>query len=313
MTTRRVHVTAWQGTPAILDAVRGLHAWSTMEFHLDHVQGVCAIYLELPTGAQLNTNTLTDALERLGLGSITWDTFPNDDNKVAAAAVFRMRNVIKKSNYLTGSYGKHADSLMRNLLKEHAAAAGVGGPGRGPAFMTDTEETEKIQAALKASREQTDGIRAEMARKTDLDAIQQTITTEVAQKTDFEALVKKVDEQNTSTEKIVDKNIAQNKMLGKKASIERDMAAWVVRADEMRSNWAREVEAHKETRREAADERIAMAMEFTKQIERLTMHNADMAKQWAEERERMTKQWEKERGRFIAAAVKGSASKRARV
>ena len=144
-----------------------------------------------------------------------------------------------------------------------------------------------------------------------------------------------VDEQNTSTEKIVDKNIAQNKMLEKKASIERDMAAWGVRAYEMRSNWEREVEAHKETRRKAADERIAMAMEYnkqieimtkesTKQIERLTRHNEDMAKQWAEERERMTKQWaeerermtkqwEKERGRFIAAAVMGSASKRARV
>ena len=93
---------------------------------------------------------------------------------------------------------------------------------------------------------------------------------------------------------------------------------------QLRSDLAREVEAHKETRREAADERIAMATaynkqtevmtkEFTKQIERLTMHNEDMAKQWAEERERMTKQWEKERGRYIAAAAKGSGSKRARV
>ena len=332
MTTRRVHVTAWQGTPAILDAVRGLHAWSTMEFHLDHVQGVCAIYLELPTGAQLNTNTLTDALERLGLGSITWDTFPNDDNKVASAAIFRMRQVCEKDNYVTGTYGIHAASLKRHLKDRRLTAAGVGGPGRGPAFMTDTEETEKIQAALKASREQTDGIRAEMARKTDLDAIQQTITTEVAQKTDFEALVKKVDEQNTSTEKIVDKNIAQNKMLEKKASIERDMAAWVVRADEMRSNWAREVEAHKETKRqleqlretshterleelrelraEGAKERSAMTMEFMRQLHD---ERKRMTQQWAEERERMTKQWEKERGRFIAAAVMGSASKRARV
>ena len=141
-----------------------------------------------------------------------------------------------------------------------------------------------------------------------------------------------VDEQNTSTEKIVDKNIAQNKMLEKKASIERDMAAWGVRAYEMRSNWEREVEAHKETKRqleqlretshterleelrelraEGAKERSAMTMEFMRQLHD---ERKRMTQQWAEERERMTKQWEKERGRFIAAAVMGSASKRARV
>ena len=141
-----------------------------------------------------------------------------------------------------------------------------------------------------------------------------------------------VDEQNTSTEKIVDKNIAQNKMLGKKASIERDMAAWVVRADEMRSNWGREVEAHKETKRqleqlretsytkhleelrelraEGMDERSAMRTELLREHQREIQA---LTQQWAEERERMTKQWEKERGRFIAAAVMGSASKRARV
>ena len=53
-----------------------------------------------------------------------------------------------------------------------------------------------------------------------------------------------------------------------------------------------------------------MTIEFMRQLHD---ERKRMTQQWAEERERMTKQWEKERGRFIAAAVMGSASKRARV
>ena len=145
-----------------------------MEYILDMAQGVCALYLELEQGAQLNTNTLTDDLERLGLGSVSVDTFPNDDNKSAAAAIFRMRNIAKKSNYVTGTLGPHADSLMRNLLKEFVAAFG----GAGAAAYDTKKDDPELQEAIRASlAEQTDQLASTLAGKPDVEALSQKVET----------------------------------------------------------------------------------------------------------------------------------------
>ena len=121
--TRSIHVMAWHGTPAILEGVSGMHAWKCFEYFLDVEQGFCSLYME--AGAHITTNTLTDALERLGLASISWCAFSDDDIEVAATAIFRIRNTLFKNGcYMVLASGEYTDARMHQVLdalwaKEH--------------------------------------------------------------------------------------------------------------------------------------------------------------------------------------------------
>ena len=285
---------AWHATPAIIDTVRSMRTWHCSEFFLDLAQGVCSLYLNLPKGVQLNTNTLTDDLELLGLGSITIETFPNDDNKTAAAAIFRMRNIIKKGDYLTGANGEHDKSLMRHLLTEQTSALGIGSSGSGGGrFMSDAEFDGKTQAGFAASlkdlRSASDNIgtvandiRTDMLRKPDLDDVKQSVdvavagirdvvvdaTADIASKLDIETLTQKVDDNNGLAEKVISQNI----MLGKKAGVEMQLAAERARATAYFNNWDHEVRAHKETKYQMEQLRTTMR---TERLEELAQARAD--------------------------------------
>ena len=183
----------WSGTRDIVDRVYELHAWRRAESFLDNTQGVCTFFLEVPqTATQLNTNTLTDKLEALGLSSIVIETFPGDHNKTAAAAVFRMRNIILRSDGEWRQCGEHDKTLMRHLLTEQASAMGIGSSGGGGAsFMSDAEFDSKTQAGFAASlkdlRSASDNIgtvandiRTDMLRKPDLDDVRDSVDTAAA-------------------------------------------------------------------------------------------------------------------------------------
>ena len=265
---------AWHATPEIIGQAQALYQWKTVEYFIDLAQGVCALYLELPQGKQVNTNTLTDALVGLGLGSVTMDTFPKDGNKAAAAALFRMRNIAKKSKFVMGNDGDHDASLWQQLDGEFKADAlklyGRGGGGGA----ASAEETEKIQAAMKLSiAEQTERLQGSMAGKDEVKAISQKMDTtaerteriegvatsireaaagiheKMASKEDTEALEKQVvtlktnlDSRDALVRDLTKKNDDQRRMLGDMRKIQTQLARAETERDGFRTQLERATE-----------------------------------------------------------------------
>ena len=223
---------AWHATKDIVGKVYALYEWKTVEYFLDIAQGVCAFYLELPHGRQVNTNTLKDGLEGLGLGSITMDTFPKDGNKTAAAALFRMRNIAKtKGNFMMGMDGEHDPTLWQNLEGEFRAAS-LKLYGGGAA---DPELDAKLTAAMKLSMaEQTAQLQGSMAGKSDVEGIREAtagIHEHMARKEDTEALEKQVEALKTNLDardalvlELSQKNDHQRRMLGDMRRIQTQLA-----------------------------------------------------------------------------------------
>ena len=328
---------AWHATPAIIDTVRSTRTWHCSEFFLDLAQGVCSLYLNLPKGVQLNTNTLTDDLELLGLGSITIETFPNDDNKTAAAAIFRMRNIIKKGDYLTGANGEHDKSLMRHLLTEQTSALGIGSSGSGGGrFMSDAEFDGKTQAGFAASlkdlRSASDNIgtvandiRTDMLRKPDLDDVKQSVdvavagirdvvvdaTADLASKLDIETLTQKVDDNKSMGDTLFDvndRNKRQSYVIKNLAGTQQELAAQKVRTANNYVNWQRETKAHNETKRLLEQLRITMRAERLEELQTLATRDteeraamrAEIAHAHQKQIDAMMKQWVEERANWAA-------------
>ena len=96
-------------------AVLAMERWECLEYTASVDTGAAELFLVYPGTMRVNSNTLTDKLEAVGLTSVTVQTFGNDGNRLAGASIQRIRMLAARDQHEYALHGAHDGALERKV------------------------------------------------------------------------------------------------------------------------------------------------------------------------------------------------------